>query len=408
MKARDASKPMFKLLDTATETLSGSRQVRVICSTESMDRMGDVIVQDGIDLTHYRKNPVVLFGHNSNMPVARAVDIGVRGSRLEATVQFPPLGEDEDADWCYGKISAGLVNATSVGFIPRDYEPIDSKQPWMGFKFTKSELLEFSFVSVPANQDCLIIGRDIIRGALKPPTRNASEWKCSTSRDLAIDEESAWDGGAAEKAIFALFGFDGDKPDAAGAAKAFLFHDTANSEKRGAYKEPIATVKDGKLVAVASGIRAAASRLSSTDGPSSDVKTEAEAVIKHYESRFKKAMSEGSDSDGAAVVGPYCGRGKGEECGMKDPQECSVHCDAAKEMKSGRRVSRENRDHLQKAMDHIGACMDHVKAVMSSDDADGDNDDDSGDAGDGNGDKAADTPAARIAEAKRIRARLKL
>lgn len=389
MARKDAGEVFRKLLDSQTETAADTRQVRVICSTDSVDRMGDVIVQSGIDLTNYRRNSVVLWGHDPNKPVARAIDIGVRNNRLEATVQFPPEGDDEDSDWVYGKIKSGLVNATSVGFIPRNAEPIDPKQPWSGYKFTESELLEFSFVSIPANQDALIIGRSIIRGALRLPVQKASEWKCSAARDLPIDEESAWDGGAAEKAIFSHFGFDGDKPDTAGAAKAFLFHDAANPEKRGSYKEPIATVKGGKCVAVAAGIRAAASRLSATQGPSSEVKAEAEGVIKAYEKRFSKAQGESSNTDGGAVLGPYCGKAKSEECGMKDPQQCATHCDPNKAFKAGRKISAKNAAHLEKALDHMGACMDCIKAVQNSNDPDDDGDDDSNPKKDPDGDGPA-------------------
>ena len=153
-----------KLLDSTSLTLADRRCVSVICSTSDPDRAGDVIVQSGIDLTAYRKNPVVLWGHSADVPIARAIEIDIKGGKLQATVQFPPEGDDEDADWVYGKIWAGIVNATSVGFIPKEYEPINSKQPWSGFKFTKSELLEFSFVSVPANAGCLIVGRSLFNG----------------------------------------------------------------------------------------------------------------------------------------------------------------------------------------------------------------------------------------------------
>src|SRR5450755_3132278 len=130
-----------KLLDSTT--LADRRLVTVICSTSDPDRAGDVIVQSGIDLTAYRRNPIVLWGHSADVPVARATEISVKNGKLQATVKFPPEGDDEDSDWVYGKIKAGIVNATSVGFIPRDYEPLDPKQPWAGFKFLRSELLEF-------------------------------------------------------------------------------------------------------------------------------------------------------------------------------------------------------------------------------------------------------------------------
>jgi HK97 family phage prohead protease len=162
--------PRFKLLQTETELLpvtkdatSGQdmRPVRVIVSTANVDRMGDIIVQDGIDLTGYRSNPVVLWQHDADCPVARAPDIGVVNGKMTATALFPAEGADEEADYVYGKIKAGIVNAASIGFNPVEFQPIDPKQPWGGLKYTKSEMLEFSFVSVPANKDCVVIGRSI-------------------------------------------------------------------------------------------------------------------------------------------------------------------------------------------------------------------------------------------------------
>src|SRR5882724_11100328 len=121
------ARPINKLLPTSTELLPDARQVKVICSTAGVDRMGDIIVQEGLDLTAYRKNPVVLWGHDSDVPVAKAVEIGIEGGKLKATVQFPAEGVDSESDWVYGKIKAGIVNATSVGFSPEEFEPIDPK-----------------------------------------------------------------------------------------------------------------------------------------------------------------------------------------------------------------------------------------------------------------------------------------
>lgn len=165
----------LKLLASAAEVVNGTRQVKVICSTSDVDRMGDIIVQDGIDLGAYKKNPIVLWGHDSDRPIARATDIAVNAGKLRATVTFPDEGVDADADWVYGKIQAGIVNAVSIGFIPREYESLDPKNPWNGYRFTKSELVEFSFVSVPANASCLIIDRSFYKtNADELPSRRAA------------------------------------------------------------------------------------------------------------------------------------------------------------------------------------------------------------------------------------------
>ena len=137
----------------------GDRQVRVICSTADVDRAGDMVVQAGIELSAYRANPVVLWNHDPEQPIARAIEIGVVDGRLQALVQFPPEGVSAKADEVYGLVKAGVVNATSVGFMPMDAEPMDKGQPYKGQRFLRSELMEFSFVSVPANRGATVVAR---------------------------------------------------------------------------------------------------------------------------------------------------------------------------------------------------------------------------------------------------------
>jgi HK97 family phage prohead protease len=148
-----------KALGASTETLAERRQVRVVCSTADVDRSGDVVVQEGIDLSAYRANPVVLWQHDPEVPVARCVEIGLVGGRLSALVEFPEEGVSAKADEVYGLVKAGVVNATSVGFMPVDAEPIDAKNPKKGTRYKAVELMEFSFVSVPAARGALVVER---------------------------------------------------------------------------------------------------------------------------------------------------------------------------------------------------------------------------------------------------------
>lgn len=145
-----------KFLASKADTAGlGDRQVRVICSTPDADRAGDVVMAEGIELSAYNANPVVLWNHDTDYPIARCVEIGVKGGQLEALVQFPPEGDDATADRIYKLIKAGVVNATSIGFQPVKADPIKGG----GYKFTASELMEFSFVSVPANANALVVER---------------------------------------------------------------------------------------------------------------------------------------------------------------------------------------------------------------------------------------------------------
>jgi phage head maturation protease len=54
----------------------------------------------------------------------------------------------------YGLIKAGVINSTSIGFIPIECDwigPDKSIRRW-----TKSELIEFAFVSTPAQPQALL------------------------------------------------------------------------------------------------------------------------------------------------------------------------------------------------------------------------------------------------------------
>lgn len=141
----------------------GERQVRVVASTATLDRQGDIVVPEGIDLTQYMQNPVVLRQHDHDHPVARCSEIAVKNGRLEALVQFPPEGTSDMADETYKLVKSGVINAVSIGFMPGDWEPIDAdKGYWGGRKYLSCELLEFSFVSVPANPDALVVERSLL------------------------------------------------------------------------------------------------------------------------------------------------------------------------------------------------------------------------------------------------------
>lgn len=171
-----APEAVIRLLDSELSASADNRVVEAVCSTATEDRMGDSVVQAGIEYAGYMKtNPVGLWAHNHDMPICRCVEMGLVGGNLRAKFAFPPEGEDADADWVHGKIRAGLVNAVSIGFLPKEYEPIDPKQPWGGLRFKKSELIEVSFCSVPANAQAVIIGRSVLAAAALelPPSRRA-------------------------------------------------------------------------------------------------------------------------------------------------------------------------------------------------------------------------------------------
>jgi HK97 family phage prohead protease len=125
-----------------------------VVSTPEVDRYGTIIVPSGIDYQAYLNNPIVLAQHDSDeWPIGRCLGFAMNGENLEATIQIECITEE-------GKklnklINAGFVKAVSVGIIPNEYEDktIDGQKVTI---YTKSELVEFSVVSVPANRQALL------------------------------------------------------------------------------------------------------------------------------------------------------------------------------------------------------------------------------------------------------------
>lgn len=125
-----------------------------VVSTPEVDRYGTIIIPSGIDYTAFHKNPIVLAQHNADeWPIGKCLGFMMNGENLEATLQLHRL--TEEACVVADLVAAGYVKAVSVGIIPTESEEqtIDGKKVTV---YTKSELVEFSVVSIPANRDALI------------------------------------------------------------------------------------------------------------------------------------------------------------------------------------------------------------------------------------------------------------
>lgn len=148
-------------LTVSTEDI-GDRSVMFTISKEVVDRDGDILRASGVDFGNYMKNPVFLSFHNSReYPLGKVTKFWVEGDSVKAIVYFPTIEElssnpeqaSEKAklvDFTYHCYKTGMLNAVSVGFIP-----IEWKETENGFDILKWELLEFSAVAVPANQDAI-------------------------------------------------------------------------------------------------------------------------------------------------------------------------------------------------------------------------------------------------------------
>ncbi len=129
---------------------AGEKTYKFLASTSSIDRQGDSIDQSGWELENFKMNPVGLWAHRyDELPVAKVVDIKITKLGLEADFVFADHQKAQDVEKL---VEDGVLNAVSVGFIPKERN---------GNVITRAELLEISIVPVPANQDAILLSKDI-------------------------------------------------------------------------------------------------------------------------------------------------------------------------------------------------------------------------------------------------------
>lgn len=139
----DAAKSIIEAI-TKAKKLEGEGNFKVIASSESIDRHGEKILVKAWELDRYKANPVILWGHDYySLPIGVATNVYVENDQLIAEGVF---AKSEFAQEVRALYDQGILKAVSVGFIPLERE---------ANVITRAELLEISFVPVPANQDAL-------------------------------------------------------------------------------------------------------------------------------------------------------------------------------------------------------------------------------------------------------------
>ncbi len=136
----------------------GSSKFRM--TSLAVDRDGEVVVPEGMDLDNWINNPVILWAHgwgeSRSMPIGKGLTNTIKRTKkyIDANIIFDE--EDEFALKIQGKVRNGFLSTGSIGFIPKEIgrEPILTGQT--GVTFIKSELLEFSVVPVPSNPNATV------------------------------------------------------------------------------------------------------------------------------------------------------------------------------------------------------------------------------------------------------------
>lgn len=123
--------------------------IKAVISTNSPNRYDEIVNSKGARLDNYRKNPVVLFNHNSNIPpIGKNINIAVYENEIVALTKFANTQLAKDIETLY---KDGFMNAFSIGFIPNKVDTNERGQ----IVYNDWEMLEYSCVPIPANPEAI-------------------------------------------------------------------------------------------------------------------------------------------------------------------------------------------------------------------------------------------------------------
>jgi len=172
-----------KSSDKEERTLEG------IATSQVVDRDGDVVVVDGIDLKNFKKNPLVLWAHDYfSPPIGKATKIWKEDKDLKFKMKFVEAETYPFAETIYKLFAGGYINSFSIGFRPDIKEAMfDEKNG--GYVFNKSELIEISAVPLPSNTAAVATVVKSLEKAFEDKAINQEEFESLNESLKKVHEE---------------------------------------------------------------------------------------------------------------------------------------------------------------------------------------------------------------------------
>jgi HK97 family phage prohead protease len=148
----------LQFVDEMKQVDEDERSITHFITAEVEDRSGDIVRSKGMDDANFKKNPVVMFGHDyrtfpigKNLWLKTTTRNGVKGILAKTQFADTPEGTTAFRLW-----KDGFLNAASIGFQSIEKEVRQSEDGgFAGYDFKRWELFEYSIVPVPANPAAL-------------------------------------------------------------------------------------------------------------------------------------------------------------------------------------------------------------------------------------------------------------
>lgn len=209
-------------------------ELTIVASDETLDRMGEVIPLESWDLKNYKKNPVLLVDHEyvvGNI-VGRAKNLKIGDKQMTFTPEFHGLTQlSQEVE---KMVKSDFAPAVSVGFLPHGPAKDGDKG--------SNELLEISFVAVPANPNALALAMKAFKPEQESEIKSWLQKATPTAADLIKTIDPLVD--QAETAITAI----SDALDAAGEVDDGDESKAVLKDKLKILQTELAEVKEGRVL----------------------------------------------------------------------------------------------------------------------------------------------------------------
>ena len=197
------SKVRCQYMDVVRRDSVGDGVYRVTIAANERVRQPPELDFDGMSTDNYARNPVVMWAHDvsgrspsGGLPVGRTLRLDKRQGG-ELVVDFEFLSDDPFAKRVRNAWDKGFLRAASISWLPIAGEPAGDGR----WRDTRSDLLEWSIVPVPADPDALRQAhRRMLDEAISP---DEGEEPSNPGNERA-DEELVEIGEAVEKVMEAI------------------------------------------------------------------------------------------------------------------------------------------------------------------------------------------------------------
>lgn len=144
-------------MDIVQRGAAGANRRSVTIAANNRARSAPELELGGLQFDNYRRNPVVMWAHDAvgrspsgGLPIGRTLNIS-RAADGGIVAEFEFLDDDPFAQRIRNAWDKGFLQAASISWLPLESRPSAGG----GLRDIRSELLEWSIVSVPADPDAL-------------------------------------------------------------------------------------------------------------------------------------------------------------------------------------------------------------------------------------------------------------